>query len=635
MIQIGNKKILIGGFHDHWFRNGTHNPTLLLAAINYYHYDFMCLMDPNPMCKWFKEVAERYCPQVKLHLGYERPFGWGHVITVHHKAPSLPSDDPEFRKILSRLTAEDGLVALAHPGHTDTYNKIFKTGELDKLTDDGCIHAVQLCSAEEYEWFRKRDKAGKVTPIMSGWDHHMIAPVKDLPAVLYGPRAPDGHLDSCKGTRTLVFAEENTWDALLEGVKAGRTVIDITHAGEFVGPEKLVEFLVDNGYRQRMAELGKKRDSMTLTLNRRPVAGESLRMTFSSPGEIRMPGTLDEPEELATDTDGVLEIPKLPAVMERDMTYFPVVKTDETGYTRVWAVEVNHPIQLDVLPLIRNGASSVEIKPKKRFRGAVALTVDRILPEGTIVTEENLTLPAPQAKGTMKPLDYAFKAEVHSGVTRRQHGYLTFIPVPVFRGDWSKVPANHIDSAEYCGGYGSNRPYPGKEVFSSEIRFAWTADELLFQARVVDPVHYQTFKGHFVYQADALQLALDPLLRRNEIPGSVYSFNLALTPDGPEVFRWISPQEEATETFDPPEQNVTLGGEYLKIAKRRNGLVYELRLPWKELAPAKARVGARMGVFYLMKNNNGDGLVDAMQWPRPIQGMWVVPRHWGVLTLVD
>jgi len=635
MIQIDGRTILIGGFHDHWFRNGTHNPTLLLAAMNYYHYDFMCMMDSTPMSKWFKEVVERYCPHVKLHLGWERSFGWGHVVSVYPKAPALPSDDPDFRKALSRLAAEDGLVALAHPGHTETYTKIFKTGEIDRLIDDGCMHAVELCTEEEYEWFRARDAAGKVTPILSGWDHHLIEPVRGLEPVLYGPRKPDGHIDTCDGTRTLVFAEENTWEALLEGVKAGRTVIDRTHAREFVGPAELVKFLDQAGYRERMDELDARRDSMTLAVDRLPVAGERLRMTFSRPGKVRMPGSLDEPREFETDADGALEIENLPVLMERDVTYFPVVETDETGYTRVWAVQLDHPIQLDVLPLVEGGETAVEVRPAKPFRGEVTLSLERILPKAEIGTEANLVFPVPKEKVTTKPVDYVLEARTRSGVTRRQSGYLTFIPVPRFRGDWSKVAASHVDSADYCGGYGSNRPYPGKDVFSGEIRFAWTTEEFLFRARVVDPVHYQTFKGHFVYQADALQLALDPMLRRNEIPGNVYSFNLALTPDGPEVFRWLSPVEEASVTFDPPEQNVTLGGEYLKVEKREKGLIYELRLPWKELAPAKPAPGMRMGVFFLMKNNNGRGLVDAMQWPRPIRGMWIVPRRWGVLTLVD
>ena len=41
MISIGGRRVLLGGFHDHWARTNTDNPALLLAALNYYNYDFV------------------------------------------------------------------------------------------------------------------------------------------------------------------------------------------------------------------------------------------------------------------------------------------------------------------------------------------------------------------------------------------------------------------------------------------------------------------------------------------------------------------------------------------------------------------------------------------------------------------
>jgi hypothetical protein len=40
-----------------------------------------------------------------------------------------------------------------------------------------------------------------------------------------------------------------------------------------------------------------------------------------------------------------------------------------------------------------------------------------------------------------------------------------------------------------------------------------------------------------------------------------------------------------------------------------------------------------MGLYLIMFNNDGQGLVDTLHWPRPIEGMWLVPRRWGVVTL--
>jgi len=635
MLDIAGKNVLIGGFHDHWFRNGTGNPTLLMAAMNFYHYDFTCLMDGQDKSRWFKEVVERWTPHLRIHLGLERGFGWGHVVTVYSRAPELPADDPDYRGVLSRLTADTDLVALAHPAFPVTKEKILLSGEIDRLLDDGCMHGVELgLSDEELAWFARRDKTGKRTPIMSGWDHHLIGPVRDLPPVLYGPRKPDGHLDSCRGLRTLIFAEENTWPAVVEAVKAGLTVIDDIDGGRLIGPSSLVEYLKKNGYRGTIKALDEKRDRMTLHVDRKPVAGEPLGMTFSSPGKVLMPGSLECPEEFQTDERGALRIEKLPVIMDRDMTHFPVAQTDETGYTRIWAVEVSHPIQLDVLPRVTEKSAAVEITPRIPFEGSVELRAPEILTGEVALTAGDLVVPLQEKDVPSKAIDYDFSARTETGAKRSQRGYVTFLRAPVFKGDWAESPAYEVAGQEYVGGYGANRLYPGADVFSVELRFAWTQEEFLFRARVVDPVHYQPFRGHHVYQADALQLALDPLLRRAPIMGSVYSFNLALTEDGPEVFRWIAPTEEATEEFTPPEENLSLGGKFLEIDRRPEGLDYNLRLPWSQLAPVRPRPGTRMGVYFLAKNNNGAGLIDSLQWPSPISGMWCAPSRWGVLTLL-
>jgi hypothetical protein len=79
--------------------------------------------------------------------------------------------------------------------------------------------------------------------------------------------------------------------------------------------------------------------------------------------------------------------------------------------------------------------------------------------------------------------------------------------------------------------------------------------------------------------------------------------------------------------------NVAIGGQDLTVEPWARGLIYELRLPWSELAPAQPAAGLRMGAYFIMFNNDGEGLVDTLQWPRPIDGLWLVPRRWGVVNL--
>ena len=97
---------------------------------------------------------------------------------------------------------------------------------------------------------------------------------------------------------------------------------------------------------------------------------------------------------------------------------------------------------------------------------------------------------------------------------------------------------------------------------------------------------------------------------------------------------WQSPKEEASATFTPPERNVSMGASGLTTSAWERGLQYELALPWTELAPAQPTAGMQMGLYLILFNNDGGGLLDTLHWPRPLAGMWLIPRRWGQLTLV-
>jgi len=636
MIEIGGERVFIGGFHDHWARTNQDNPALLLAAMDYYHYDFICLMDGRKG-RAFARFCEQFAPWMKLYPGQELVFGWGHVVTVGDPDIQQIAAREDYANVLAELSACVPLVALAHPMFPRTEDEILLSGELERMLDEGQLLVTQVQgSPAERDMIARRQRAGKKTPIISGWDVHNVIPQPHLKPVLYDGQKPDGHLDSCGGLRTIVFAAENSLEAIIAAVKAERSVLERTHTSEFLGPLALVAHLEKHGYRQHLAELDRRRDAVHLDVAAPAVAGEPLELRFSTPGQVTLAWTLDEPRSAETDGGGVLRLDAAPAIMDRDVTHLPVIKVEPDGFRRVFAVELHHPVQLDVFPMIDAGRTCVEVRPRRPFRGTWAVTVDES-PQARAEGDGNLLRAPLDAKPGRygDPLHYSLQAMSDGGVGRGQRGLLTFTTAPRFRGGWDTVPEIPIDQARNVGGYGANRPYPGSEVFSVRLQFAWDESAFRMRARVTDAVHHNPFNGHYIYQADCLQLGIDPVLRRDESMIGAYQYGCALTNSGLEAFLWTGPRKDIYPHVPPVKANVPVDPALLEVERWDGGLVYAMKLPWERLAPAEPAAGRRMGVYFIAMNNNGEGLLDALHWPEPTSGMWHNARLWGVLTLTE
>ncbi len=646
MISLGGKTVLLGGFHDHWARADMENPALFLAALNYYHYDFVTLQDGPEFSAQIARTTAVFSDKIKIYPGREEGFSWGHVVTVDPKAPPPNTQEPDPYTALSGLKKSCAMVFLAHPTYLTTFDKIYKTGIMDRLMDEGVIDGVNLINTDGFDekghqemirWYRRREKAGKHTPIVGGWDLHMPAPPGEVPPVLYGPNfPPGGHFESPLGNRSLVFAEENTLDAIMRAVATADVVIEDLATGELLGPERLVKFLKENDFRAIINHLDAERDSVSLRARTRWTLGGAAEFAINKKGTVLFPKSLTATERLPVESDAVVQR-HLPVFLERDAAYCPVAWRGADGTERIWAVEALHPVQFEVLPTMGEGGPAVELAPKIPFAGTASIHVKGLLDVADTPIESRTLLPVTPEKAGTIPFSYEFSVVSTSGVKRNQTGYLTFIGARRFASRWEDIPEIAIDNASYVPkfSYGANRPYPGPSVFSTRLKLAWTPECLMLRADVTDPVHHQPHIGHYAYNADCLQLAIDPLLRRDDITGRIYAFNLALTSTGPELFRTWAPRREASPSFTPPPDNVSLGATHLSVEKKPDGLVYTLSLPWRELAPLAPTTGARFGIYLIMMNNNGDGLIDTMHWPIPIDGMWLIPNRWGVVNLVD
>jgi hypothetical protein len=469
-----------------------------------------------------------------------------------------------------------------------------------------------------------------------GWDVHLMKAFKRMPAVLYDRSfEPDGHYEAPCSSRTILFAPENTLEAICQAVKAGQTVVERMPTGELYGPDDLVSFLKSSGYREAVGELDRQRDAVQLRPDAPLVAGKPGRLTVSQSGTLRLPVTLNEAASVSVTAEQPVDWPVVPTLLERDRAYLPVTWQGADGQERLWAVDREHPIQLDVLPLLGQGKPAMEVAALREFKGTVEIKIEGAAEtiKQEIRGDTRVELPPGAPMPIMR---YEMRATNQQGISRRFAGCLTYFGAARFNGDWSAVPKFGVDTAEFVPkhAYGAGRPWPGPQVYSAQLQFAWTPDALLLRATVRDAVHYQPFHGHYGYNADCLQLAIDPMLRRNLTLGNVYSFNLMLTPSGPELFRTWSPADEATASFQPPAENESLGNRYLNVTPWDGGLVYEMTLPWNQLAPVRPEAGHRMGVYYIMFNNNGTGHLDVLHWPNAMTGNYFAPASWGMLTLL-
>jgi hypothetical protein len=648
MIRLNGRTLLLGGFHDHWARADMENPALFLAALNYYHYDFVTLMDGPETSATIRLTAEAYSRRLRVYPGREEATGWAHIVTINPRAPALEGDSQDIPGTLRRLRATCDLVLLAHPNYI-AWEPIVQAGLLDGLLDQGLLDGVQLVPApllatgfgprdgELCRWYRARVAAGKRTAVVGGWDLHTVVPAGPLPPVLYTRgRSPDGHFETPCDNRSIVFADENSLEAICAAVRSGDTVVENLQTGELLGPPDLVDFLTRHGYRGAVAELDAARDAVSLTVSRPWIGGETGEMSVNQAGTLLLPRTLAEAKTCETEAGSTITLQPVPVLQQRDLFHAPVVWRNPAGAERIWAVEITHPVQFDVLPWLGEGGPAIEILPSTCVKGVATVEAWPLASVSELPLRGRTLVPVAAAAVSPVPVGYRCTVRTDAGVERVRQGDLTFIPVTRFQGDWAAIPSVGVDEPRYAprSAYGAKRPWPGPDVYSARLRFAWTDAEFMFQADVCDAVHFQPFEGHYTYNADCLQLALDPMLRRRDLLGNIYSFNLALTPRGPELFRWQSPMEEATSIFRPPAHNVSLGNPYLSVQPTHRGLLYELRLPWAELAPLTPAAGARMGIYFIMMNNNGGGLIDTLHWPVPIIGMWTTPSRWGVLTLL-
>lgn len=134
--------------------------------------------------------------------------------------------------------------------------------------------------------------------------------------------------------------------------------------------------------------------------------------------------------------------------------------------------------------------------------------------------------------------------------------------------------------------------WQGAEVDSHRVTLAWDDENLYMLAQVRDPEHNQPFTLRNVGQADTLWVYLTSTPDAQRLSAK---FTLAQTPDGPQIWNWISTR--------------FLDGAALAWQPTEAGYTYEAAIPWSSLDVEAPAAGMQFG-FEAGRGVGGNSFMD-------------------------
>ncbi|WP_373232765.1 hypothetical protein [Cohnella sp.] len=144
----------------------------------------------------------------------------------------------------------------------------------------------------------------------------------------------------------------------------------------------------------------------------------------------------------------------------------------------------------------------------------------------------------------------------------------------------------------------------GPEDFSGKLWSTYDDNHLYMYARVHDDVFSQPYQGDAIWGGDSIQFAVSAGMPGENLQW--YEYGMALTPLGPELYRWMAPQGVVTGSIANPNLQVTRD-------ETANDTIYQLALPWSELAPIVTSDGI-LSMSILVNENDGSGRRGYVEW---------------------
>jgi len=242
--------------------------------------------------------------------------------------------------------------------------------------------------------------------------------------------------------------------------------------------------------------------------------------------------------------------------------------------------------------VIRDGADKLEIRlENSRPVDRKLSRIDWTIGNASGTEPYGVTIPANSVKTIELPLknlqerlmlSYQVKLFMEDGAKLQSEGSLKIIPhgemVPLeYRSLSGMDDVRDMEGIDLLQDVNSRIPlHTGAEDLSGTIWTSYDNEKFYFYASVHDDVFSQTKTGSGIWEGDSIQFAVSA-----GTPGESlqwYEYGMALTSQGPQLYRWMAPQGVVT----GPVANSGLKVSRDEAAKNT---VYRLALPWSQLAP--------------------------------------------------
>ncbi|MBB6673447.1 OmpL47-type beta-barrel domain-containing protein [Cohnella nanjingensis] len=147
--------------------------------------------------------------------------------------------------------------------------------------------------------------------------------------------------------------------------------------------------------------------------------------------------------------------------------------------------------------------------------------------------------------------------------------------------------------------------YGGADDASGLIWLNWDRDNLYVTAAIKDNVMAAPASGDAIWQNDGIQFGIS-----QGVPGDSsawYEMGMAMTPNGPTVYRWLAPAGVPTGVVQNADIHITRD-------EANTTTTYRLALPWSEIPTLNPAQDVVDSFSFVLNDNDGKGRRGYIEW---------------------